>query len=158
MPEWYTAALANRHNPSTCITFSKDFLNAPSGERAEVIRSWDPALEWSLPNPWRLACTDETPGTPEERIRTDLLFQTLDLSDVDVRESIMGLAVAYNSCRLAGIDPNPVFEEIANAVGGVASQVLQDFSSRDADDQSMESFMLVAVANPGGGYEIRANW
>ena len=87
-----------------------------------------------------------------------MLFQALDLSDVDVRESIMGLAVVHNSCRLAGIDPRPVFEEVASAVGGPASHLLWAFANRNADDQSMTAFMLEAVANPGGGYEIRANW
>jgi len=82
----------------------------------------------------------------------------LGISGVDARESIMGFAVVHNSCKLAGIDPKPVFEEIAVAVGGAAAQALRDFSSRDAEDQSMEAFMLKAVAHPGGGYEIRANW
>jgi hypothetical protein len=158
MPKWYTTALASRQDSSTCITFAKDFLAAPPAERAEVVRSWDPRLHWALPSPWRLACEDDAPGSPIERIRTDLLFQALGISGVDARESIMGFAVVHNSCMLAGIDPHPVFEEIAVAVGGTAAQALRDFAGRDAEDQSMEAFMLEAVANPGGGYEIRGNW
>lgn len=158
MPKWYTTALAIRLEASACITFAKDFLAASPGERAEVVRSWDPELYWVLPSPWRLACTDDAPGSPIERIRADLLFQALGISGVGARESIMGFAVVHNSCILAGVDPQPVFEEIAAAVGGSAAQALRDFVSRDAEDQSMEAFMLEAVANPGGGYEICANW
>lgn len=158
MPQWYAAALANRQNPSTCIAFANDFIVASSGERTEVVASWDPTLEWALPNPWRLACADDAPGSPTERIRTDLLFQALGLSDVDLRESIMGFAVVHNSCKMAGVDPRPIFEEIAEAVGGAASLALLDFANRDAEDQSMGAFMLKAIPNPGGGYEIRASW
>ena len=158
MPNWYTTALASRQDPCACITFSKHFLAASPSERAEVVRSWDPELRWALPSPWRLACKGDSPGSPIERIRTDLLFQALGISVVDARESILGFAVVHNSCKLAGIDPQPVFEEIAVAVGGTAGQALRDFSKRDPEDQSMEAFMLEAVANPGGGFEIRANW
>lgn len=158
MPEWYVTALANRQSPSACIAFTNDFLTASPSERAEVVRSWDPTLEWVLPNPWRLACTNDGPGSPTDRIRTDLLFQALSLSDVDTRESIMGFAVVHNSCKLASVSPGRIFEEIANAVGGAAARALRDFAGRDPNDQSMEAFMLTAVANPAGGYEIRADW
>lgn len=147
-----------RENPGACIIFTKDFLAAPPNERAEVVRCWDPGQQWALPDPWRLACTDDAPGSPIERIRTDLLFQALGLSGVDAREAIMGFAVVHNSCKLAGIEPRPVFDEIAGAVGGIAARALGAFSNRDPQDQSMEAFMLEAVANPGGGYETRRNW
>ena len=158
MPSWYTSALESRQDRSACIRFAKDFLAAPSAERGEVVKSWDPELRWALPSPWRLACKDDAPGSPIERIRTDLLFQALGISGIDSCESIMGFAVVHNSCKLAGVDPQPVFEEIAYAVGGVAAQALRNFANRDVQDQSMEAFMLEAVANPGGGYEVRATW
>lgn len=158
MPEWYKAALSNRQDPSASILFAKEFLAGSPSDRTHVVTHWDPNLLWVLPNPWRLACTDEGPGSPMERIQTDLVFQALRISALEVREATMGLAVAYNSCGLAGIDPKPVFEEIAQAVGGGAGQALRAFVNRDAKDQSMEAFLLTAVDCSGGGYEIVPNW
>ncbi len=155
---WYVSALAGRHDPSACIRFTKDFLAAPSVEQASVVKLWDPELRWVLPSPWRLACEGDRPGTPVERILADLLFQALGSPYIDQRELLMGLAVVHNSCRLAGIDPLTIFEAIAKAVDGPAAQALRDFASRDAEDQSMEAFMLEAVVDSGGGYEIRARW
>lgn len=158
MPEWYVTAVADRRNPAACIAFAKDFLDAPPAERAEVVKSWDPELKWELPSPQRLACIDETPGSPVERIRADLLFQVLGLSGADAREAIMGFAVIHNSCKLAGIDPETIFEEIADAVGGAGATALRDFANRDPEDKSMEAFMLEAVPSSGGGYEVHAKW
>jgi len=158
MPEWYRTALAHREDPSACITFAEAFLAAPRSEREVVTNGWDPGLEWVLPNPWRLACVDEGPGSRIDRIRTDLLFQALAIGAVDAREAIMGFAVVHNSCRLADVSPSAVFEEVAQAVGGSAARALRDFAARSPKHQSMESFMLTAIADPGGGYEIRAKW
>jgi hypothetical protein len=158
MLDWYRTALASREDRATCISFAIRFLSAPRAEQAAVLEKWDSKLEWALPNPWRLACADEEPGSTVDRIRTDLLFQALGYSEVDSRESIMGFAVVHNSCRLAGLDPRPIFEQIARAVGGVAGSAIRSFASRHPEDQSMEAFMLTAVENPAGGYAIRANW
>jgi len=158
MPRWYETALAGRREPQTCITFARDFLAAPAAERAEVIGAWDLELRWALPDPWRLACADEGPGSPVERIRAELLFQVLGFSRVDLREVILGFAVVHHSCRLAGVDPSVVFEETAEAVGGAVARALRDFVRRDEADKTMEAFKLEAIANPAGGYELRADW
>lgn len=158
MPKWYTSALEDRRNPSACIGFAKDFVAAPPSERTEVVSSWDPELRWALPCAWRLACKDDAPGSPVDRIRTDLLFQALNFSGADLREPIMGFAVVFNSCVLAEVDPQHVFAEIADSVGGAAAQALRDFAHRDAEHQSMEAFMLEAIESPGGGYVLRAKW
>jgi hypothetical protein len=161
MPEWYHRALANRDDPLTCLVFTKNFLNAPRRERAEVVNVWNPQTQWVLPNPWRLACLDEAPGSPAERIRTNLLFRALHLphlAAIDIRDVLVGLGIVFNSCKLAGIDPRPMFEEIAQAVGGDAQRELRKFIARDTAGKSMEAFKLAAVPNPDGGYEVRLDW
>jgi hypothetical protein len=161
MPEWYRRAFANRDDPLACLAFAKDFLNAPRHERAEVVKMWDPQTQWALPNPWRLACQDEAPGSSAERIRTGLLFEALYLpylAAIDIRDVLVGLGIVFNSCKLAGIDPGPMFEDIGQAVGGEAQRELRKFITRDTEAKSMEAFGLAAIPNPGGGYEVRLDW
>lgn len=158
MLEWYKNGLEGRANPEAVIAFAESFLAAPPSERAEVVDLWNPELDWTLPNPWRLACLSETPGSPRQRILTDLLFQALKYSSVDSRESILGFAVVFNSCKLAGLDPVVIFQEVASAVSGSASEALLSFVQREPEDQAMEAFMLTAVKDSGGGYQIKANW
>lgn len=158
MLEWHKSAVVNRDDPSACIVFTRRFLDASLSERSEVLDKWESRLKWSLPNPWRLACVDEGPGTTLERIRTTLLFQALSQSTADSREGTMVLAVVHNSCRLAGLDARGIFEEVARAVGGAAADAIMRFANRGPADQSMEAFMLSAVENSAGGYELTANW
>jgi hypothetical protein len=158
MPHWFDVELARRQHPDAAIAFTGKFLAAPAAERSEVEASWDGKLEWALPKFWRLACKDEAPGSPLERIRATLLFEALSNSQEDPRDLIVVLAVIHNSCKLAGIDPAQVFEEVTSAVDGSAAGALRQFARRDPENQSMEAFLLIAVPNPGGGYELRPNW
>jgi hypothetical protein len=157
MLKWYADASANYLDASAAIDFTRHFLAASSSERTEVVKSWNPELKWALPNPWRLACTHDGPAPAIDRIRTTVLFQALAIPNIERRDAIAGLAIIWNGCKLAGFDPRAVFEEIATAVGSVGARILQDFANRDAKDQSMEAFRLEAIADPGGGYLIRAN-
>ncbi len=157
-PRWYKTLLGQRDHPSAAFEFTQKFLSASISDRTAIVNTWNAQLAWALPNPWRLACTSEAPGSPQERILVDLLFQALGFSQGDSRESIMGLAVVFNSARLAGLEPRSIFEEVAQAVPGPARDALIAFARRDPEDQSMAAFMLTAVEDPGGGYEIKADW
>jgi hypothetical protein len=158
MPDWYLEALADRQNPAAALAFANAFLAAPSSEQELVRKAWDPALQWALPHPWRLACMDEGPGSPSNRIRTDLVFQALSFDAGAPREAILGFAVVHNSAQLAGLEPRSLFEDVARAVSGAAAQALREFAHRSPKDQSLEAFRLTPIANPGGGWEIRADW
>ena len=158
MPDWYRLLLAKRDRPETFIDFSERFLSAPRVEREQIASSWDPDLEWALPNPRRLACSGEGPGSAQQRIRADALFQALGFGVEGVRESLVGLAVVYHSARLAGMNSAELFREVAHAVGGKGAEALLAFASRDPEDRSMDAFALTAVETPGGGYELRVNW
>lgn len=157
-PEWYTRALANTAHPTAAVAFTRDFLAASAPERMAVAAAWDPQRRWALPNPWRLACVSETPGSPRERVLVNLLFQALGFSEEDERESIRGFAVAFNSCELARLNAKAIFEDVARAVSVAAGDAISAFASRQPEDQCMGAFMLTATEDPGGGYEIKANW
>lgn len=161
MVEWYRTAVANRQDPEAAIAFAVHFRSAGPNEQTEVRQSWNGELDWALPNPWRLACADESPGSVLDRIWTDLLFQALgyeSVAAVDTRDAILGFSIVHNSCRVAGLDPGPVFEEVARAVGGAAARALRGFANRDPADQSMKAFGLSVVEAPGGGCEIKPPW
>jgi hypothetical protein len=158
VPDWYWWAVANCTDPTASIILAARFLSASPAEQAAVKATWASGttpVEWSLPNPWRLACSDEGPGSILDRIRTTLVFQALEVSRMDLREVIFGLAVIYNSCTFAGLDPEALFTEVAASVGGPEGEALMDFAARLPEERSMEAFMLTAVKNPPGGYEIR---
>lgn len=159
LPRWYEELLDRRDDPSAALELTKRFLSATDSERTEVVRAWNPLLVWATPNPWRLACASERPGDSRERILVNLLFQALHIPSAgDIRESIMGLAVAFNSCELAGLNPVEVFEEVAQAVRGSAGNELLAFAKRDPEDRSMDAFALTAVEDPAGGYELSQDW
>jgi len=74
------------------------------------------------------------------------------------REETILHCVAYNSCKIAGIAPDALLLEVAETLPADKGTSLKAFVARDAQDQSLESFLLETKLSPDGELEIRPTW
>jgi hypothetical protein len=157
-PAWFAISLQHRDEPSQVLAFAAAFLAASEEDRHMVRDQWDQTLQWAWPDPWLLAATDPSLPPAENRIRTGLLFDALNYSNVRHNESLMAFAVSHAACTLLGLDAKKCFDDIARAVGGEASVALDQFIGRAPSDRSMTAFAVEATPLPTGGFRIRPNW
>src|SRR5688500_4793652 len=69
---------------------------AAPAEREADRAAWDERGAWATPDPWRLACAADRPGSPAERVTAALVHQTLALGAGDERDAIVSLAILWN--------------------------------------------------------------
>ena len=157
-PPWYAALSARRADPAAIVELGARFLAAPPAEREAVRAAWDEREAWATPDPWRLACAADRPGSAAERVTAALVHQALALGTGDERDAIVSLAILWNSAELAGLDPDALFERVAAAFPGKQGASLRRFAARRPEDRSLAAFLLSAVPDPGGGAWIRRDW
>jgi hypothetical protein len=154
-PSWYRNLLDTRTRPESALELASAFLAAPEQERRAIRAAWDPEARWALPNPWRLSCPSEPVGSPLERVAASLVFLALAMPAQDGRDAIVSMAILYNSAELAGIDAAALFERVAAAFPGAEGDAIRAFAARRPQDRSMAAFLLTAVEQEDGGFEIR---
>lgn len=129
------------------------YLESDAGRREQMRKKWDYGYEWKYPNPFRLACRIDEKHEPQQRIEASLVYSSLEDSPL-TREHLVGLAIEYHSCLLAGIDPSAPFTKVARASSeNVANRIL-DFLHRPPDSLSLEAFMLTPRKDKNGEWEI----
>jgi hypothetical protein len=132
------------------------YLVGPERVRRDIIAGWDFGVEWRYPDPYRIARSKTDSALPKERALASLIYYAIAsaLPMADIRDMLVGLAVVYNSGRLAGLDIDQIFEDAA-AVSpeGVRTELLR-FVRRSNHDKSLEAFRLSVKLTADGEKEI----
>lgn len=131
------------------------YLQGPEAVREEIREKWDFGVEWTYPNPKRLACSTNERYSCMDKVLALLVYVAIvDLRQGDKRDELMTLAVVYHGCRVTGIDPKGLFEKVAVVSSTKTARFLLDFINRSSEDKSLEAFMLVVQKNADGESEI----
>jgi hypothetical protein len=129
------------------------YLDSDAEHRELMRKKWDFGYAWKFPNPFRLACRIGERYEPQQRIEASLAYESLEDSPL-TREHLVGLAIEYHSCLLAGIDPSVPFTKVAQAsTDNVANRII-GFLQRPAESLSLEAFMLTPRKDKNGEWEI----
>jgi len=135
------------------------YFDGPDEARKEIVKNWDFSVNWDLPNQTRLACQNGERWSCQERIEASLAYFAIAANLVgDYREELIALALIYQSCVIAGLDPYRIFEKIAKICEPDVRAMLMNFSARNEDDKSLAAFFLSAQINKDGEMEIRPTW
>jgi hypothetical protein len=129
------------------------YLKSDARRREQMRREWDYGYAWKYPNPFRLACHIGEKYKPQQRIEASLVYDSLEDSS-STREHLIGLAITYHSCLLAGIDPSVPFLKVARASSENVAFRLLKFLQRQPNDVSLEAFMLTPRKDKNGEWEI----
>jgi len=152
IPDWVLRFVESEADPESVLDVCRAFSSAPPEERSVFQDLWRPVDFKGWPDPFRLTCAADRPGTCGERIRVKLIDAALALPfERDHRDSRMSLAVIYASCVLAGLHPDAEFARVARLVGSPGAEFLTRFASSVSSDNMMERFMLAAVESPSCG-------
>lgn len=133
-----------------------DLMYAASEEQRALLRKgWDFAVEWTYPDPHRLAFRTGQLRSTRERARASLAYQALnDLRGEDDRDVLVGLAIEYHGCLFAGLDPNEMFEDAARICTPSTAAFFRAFAARSESDKSMRAFGLVAESDRDGNTNV----
>jgi hypothetical protein len=152
MPDWVLRFVESEADPESVLGVCRAFSSAPLDERSVFQSLWHSVDFKGWPDPFRLTCANERPGTCGERIRVKLIDAALSLPfERDYRDSLMALAVIYASCVLARLHPDTEFAEAARLVGSPGAEFLTRFASSVSGDNVMERFRLAAAESPSCG-------
>lgn len=129
------------------------YLESDTRRRESMRQKWDYGYAWKFPNPFRLACRIGEKYEPQQRIEASLAYESLEDSPL-TREHLVGLAIKFHSCLLAGIDPSIPFTKVARvSTDNVANRII-DFLHRPVDSLSLKAFMLTPRKDKNGEWEI----
>ncbi|MBL0318686.1 MAG: hypothetical protein IPP74_05275 [Alphaproteobacteria bacterium] len=132
------------------------FLNSSEDTRKYILDNWDFGAIWKYPDFKRLCCLKNENRSCSERIIAMLVYYVFSSKEEkDVRDIIFALAVAYNSCLLADIDPYQIVNRVAQHAPDNIKNEFKRFLSRKEADKSLSAFMLVTEINADGELEIR---
>jgi hypothetical protein len=133
------------------------YVEGPEQLREEIRSKWDFGVDWTYPDQTRLACSKNEKRSIQERIMASLVYDAIeDLRQEGYREKLVALAVIYQSCIAAGLDPEEEFEKVASISSPRTALFLKEFIERDPEDKSMKAFMLTRKINSDGEIEILA--
>ncbi|MGH8398255.1 MAG: hypothetical protein ACRETA_08435 [Gammaproteobacteria bacterium] len=131
------------------------YMKGTNKDRDEIRRGWDYGVKWKYPNPKRLACVKNELHSSRNRVIALLVYESIEnFKQVDPRDKLVALAVIYQSCLVAGINPDKLFEEVASISTLKSSVFFRDFIKRKTEDKSLEAFMLTRHKNADGEIEI----
>jgi len=152
VPDWVLRFVDSDATPESVLDVCCAFSSAPIEERSVFQNLWRPVDFKAWPDPFRLTCAKDGPGTCAERIRAKLIDAALALPfERDPRDSLMALAVIHASCVLARLHPDAEFAEVARLVGSPGADFLTKFASSLSGDNVMERFRLAAAETPSCG-------
>ncbi len=139
----FTSLLSLDNRLEATIELGKLLMASGRELWCQLRENWDKEVQWSYPKDSHLACENYELGTPKDRIIAMLLLNSIE-SHEDWRDQLSVYCVAYHSCIFAGIDPDRLFEEVAEIIGDETSSWLIDFKNREPQDKSLDGFLFVA--------------
>ncbi len=132
------------------------FMAGTQATRDEVSRRWDFGVDWVYPDATRIACSVGELHSSYERSVACLAYHAIaEMEQRDYREDLLDLAIVYNACLAAGLDPKRVFDEVAAVASERVALLLGQFIGRSPEDKSLEAFLLEATRNADGEVEIK---
>ena len=164
LPDWYLDLVANvgdSDNPiglSAQLDITRKLFDAPVHERRVVLADCKLRTWARFPRIERLACQSERPGTPQDRLRSVLILDSLHSDEMDIRDYIMNIAWTFHLCRAAGLDAAREFRMAAEVIEARADHQLRSFPARAPEDRSMDAFFFSEKVDANGELEIHPNW
>ena len=81
-----------------------------------------------------------------------------NLKKEDLRDTLVGWAIIYQSCLAVGIVPDELFRRAASVSSPSMAQMMMDFINRPEEYKSMKAFKLISRTNLDGETEIKPSW
>ena len=134
------------------------YINGNEGIREFIYNNWDFGVFWILPNQRQLACNKNQRWSSIERIEASLCYTVLNATEENLREELIGLALIYNSCLVANLDPTKIFNKIAMIANLESKKVVLNFLDRTDIDKSLIAFHLKSEINADNEIEISFNF
>ena len=127
--------------------------------REYIVQNWDFGVNWAIPDQTRLACQKNQRWPCQVRIEASLAYSAVAANQVSkYREELIALAVIYQSCIAATLDPRRVFEKVAEVSPPKVKEMLAQFLARNEEDKSLSAFLLSTRINNDGETEIILPW
>jgi hypothetical protein len=152
-PSWIEPLISMKDRQAAAVALGRAYLAASDIERQAVIAGWDFGVGWDYPAPTRLACRANETSSPRDRIIACLVLNSL-VMDMSSRDAIVALCQVYHSCRLAGLDADAIFFEVAKAVPAEAARALVSFAKRREENKVLEKFLGFLVPTVDGETEV----
>ncbi len=128
-----------------------DLYHQVDAEQRDFLRSqWPFEREWFIPRDRTLLLTDFF--SSEQRLRAALIYESLEKGETDWRDNLVSLCAIYHSAVRLGLDPERLFEEVAELSGETMAGLLRAFYHRSPEDRSLEAFGYREEATPEGIY------
>lgn len=89
-------------------------------------------------------------------LRSGLAAVAITPDDDDVRDAIPVQALLWRSAEVLGLDPAAEFRRVADEVGDQAGFV--EFTTRGADDRSLDAMGYLEVEDAELGFSYERNW
>jgi hypothetical protein len=141
------------------IDLTRLYLNGTDELRQLISDRWDFGVTWDLPDQTRLACSKGERWSCRERIEASLTYSAIAVNQIiNEREEIIALAVIYQSCLAAFVNPRNIFLTVAKVSTSHVRARLLEFLDRDENDKSLKAFFLSATKNIDGEIEIKPSW
>ncbi len=150
---WFTSLLREQDRLVATIQLAEHWRSGSRLEREAIVAGWSWGVHWAYPPAGRLACTVGETGTPLQRIRAALLLNFLEIHQ-EARQQAVFLCEVYNSCLFADLDPDRVFDKVANMLPSNAGEILLRFSRRSAADKALAAFGFIARRDNNGKMEL----
>lgn len=90
-------------------------------------------------------------------VRNGLIAAQLTLAQEDTREVLVIYSLLYRSLELLAVDPNAMFQDVAERAGGKFGDVTREFAKRNEHDKSI-SAMGYAEGADETGFKFICTW
>jgi hypothetical protein len=119
------------------------YVNCTVSEREIIRKNWDFNREWEWPGAYKLACKIEGKPDPIIKVRNSLIIDSIaDGKDNDYRENLIHMGIIYLSAPYVGLNPDQLFEEIAQISTPKFASALRQFYLRKPEDKSLDAWCL----------------
>ena len=105
---------------------------------------------WSIPMDSTLVDGTVHEFPPEQRIRANLIFHSIENARHDFRDNLISIALIYHSAVETGMDVEGLFLDVAAMSAPEMAQLLASFPRREPADRSLAAFGHRAVRTATG--------
>lgn len=150
--------LNNPDREAAYFDLVKLYLQSNEEARQEIRDDWAYGEKWRYPKSYRLACSVGEKYSPKEKLIASLVYHVIENTEITHREQLIDLAIVYQSCLLADLDPSNIFKKIAEIATPNVAKRLKDFVARDEESKSLKAFYLAVHIDEHGDKELHMKW
>jgi len=132
------------------------YKSSSEAQRESMRIDWDYGREWIWPDGRTLAMRTPEQRSCAEKIRTVLIMHSIDERTYfyDYRDGLIAFCGIYHSAKEIGLDPDKLFEEVAEISSEKFALELRKFIGRSDEDKSLDAFGFKRIVDTDGNIRL----